>query len=77
VSEARAVIVGSLGSSINATGKIIESDFSLILGISNGEIKRFSCLRTASPSPEPRENSYSPRLPTSYRNQIRFSDSSM
>jgi ketosteroid isomerase-like protein len=44
VSEDRAVIVGSLSSRINATGKIIESDFALILGISNGEIKRFSLI---------------------------------
>ena len=45
VSEDRAVIVGSFGSRIIATGKIIESDFALILGISNGEIKRFSLLK--------------------------------
>jgi hypothetical protein len=44
VSEDRAVIVGSFASRVNATGKIIESDFALILGISNGEINRFSLL---------------------------------
>ncbi len=44
VSEDRAAIVGSFASRVNATGKIIESDFALILGISNGEINRFSLL---------------------------------
>ena len=44
VSEDRAAIVGCFASRVNATGKIIESDFALVLGISNGEINRFSLL---------------------------------
>ena len=43
-SDDRAVIVGELATRINATGKIIESAFALILTISAGEITRFQML---------------------------------
>jgi hypothetical protein len=41
----RAVIVGELATRINATGKIIESAFALILTVSDGEITRFQMLQ--------------------------------
>ena len=44
VSDDRAVIVGELASRINATGKLVESDFALILTISDGEISRFNLI---------------------------------
>jgi ketosteroid isomerase-like protein len=43
-SEDRAVIVGELATRINATGKIIESAFVLILTFSDGEVTRFQML---------------------------------
>ena len=44
VSDDRAVIVGELASRINATGKLVESDFALILTVSDGEIRRFNLI---------------------------------
>lgn len=44
VSDDRAVIVGELASRINATGKLVESDFALILTVSDGEISRFNLI---------------------------------
>jgi ketosteroid isomerase-like protein len=44
VSDDRAVIVGELASTINATGKLVESDFALILTVSDGEISRFNLI---------------------------------
>ena len=43
-SDDRAVIVGELATRVNATGKIIESAFALILTVSDGEIARFQML---------------------------------
>jgi len=43
-SEERAVAVGELASRINATGKVLNSEFALILTFSNGDIKSFSLL---------------------------------
>jgi len=43
-SEERAVAVGELASRIKATGKILTSEFAMILTFSNGEIKSFSLL---------------------------------
>ena len=40
----RAVIVGELTSRVNATGKVIESPFALILTVSEGKITRFQML---------------------------------
>jgi uncharacterized protein len=40
----RAVIVGELVSRVNATGKVIESAFAIILTVSKGEITRFQML---------------------------------
>jgi uncharacterized protein len=42
--EDRAVIFGELASKVNATGKIIESPFALILYVSGGKITRFQML---------------------------------
>jgi len=42
--EGRAVIFGNLASKVNATGKIIESPFALILNVSDGKITRFQML---------------------------------
>jgi ketosteroid isomerase-like protein len=42
--EGRAVIFGDLASKVNATGKIIESPFALILNVSDGKITRFQML---------------------------------
>lgn len=44
VSDDRAVIVGELASRINATGKLVELDFALILTVSDGEISRFNLI---------------------------------
>ena len=43
-SEERAVVVGDLASRIKATGKILTSEFALILTFSNSEITSFSLL---------------------------------
>ena len=42
--EDRAIIFGDLASKVNATGRIIESPFALILNISDGKIARFQML---------------------------------
>ena len=42
--EDRAVVFGDLASKVNATGRIIESPFALILYVSGGEIIRFQIL---------------------------------
>jgi uncharacterized protein len=42
--EGRAVIFGYLASKVNATGKMIESPFALILNVSDGKITRFQML---------------------------------
>src|SRR5438477_6010169 len=42
--EGRVVIFGDLASKINATGKLIESPFALILSIFDGKITRFRML---------------------------------
>jgi ketosteroid isomerase-like protein len=44
VNDDRAVILGELASRINATGRIIETAFALILTVSDGEITRFQML---------------------------------
>jgi len=43
-SENRAVILGSLASKLKRNGKIVETDFAIILTIGNGEIVRFQML---------------------------------
>lgn len=43
-SNDRAVIVGELASRITATGKIIETPYTIVLGISAGEISHFLML---------------------------------
>lgn len=43
-SEARAVIVGSLRTRIKATGKIVSTQFALVLTITNGVVSRFQML---------------------------------
>jgi uncharacterized protein len=43
-SEGRAAIVGELTMRVNATGRLIESSFAIILTIANGEIARFQML---------------------------------
>jgi ketosteroid isomerase-like protein len=40
----RAVILGSLASRIKLTGKVIKSDFAIILTVANGEIVHFQML---------------------------------
>lgn len=40
----RAVILGSLASRLKRTGKIINTDFAIVLTIANGEIVRFQML---------------------------------
>jgi len=40
----RAVILGSLASRLKRTGKIIETDFAIVLDVANGEIVRFQML---------------------------------
>jgi len=42
--EDRAVILGSLASKLKRTGKIIQTDFAIVLTIANGEIVRFQML---------------------------------
>jgi len=42
--EGRAVVFGDLASKVTATGKMIESPFSLILHVSDGKITRFQML---------------------------------
>ncbi|SRR6266478_3770336 len=44
VGDKRAVILGSLASKVIRTGRIIETDFALVLTIANGEIVRFQML---------------------------------
>jgi hypothetical protein len=43
-SDRRAVILGSLASKLKRTGKIVTTDFAIILTISNDEIVRFQML---------------------------------
>ena len=40
----RAVILGSLASKLKRTGKVIKTDFAIVLTIANGEIVRFQML---------------------------------
>jgi len=40
----RAVILGSLVSKLKRTGKIVETDFAIVLTVANGEIVRFQML---------------------------------
>src|SRR5882672_5657257 len=40
-SDQRAVILGSLASKLKRTGKIVKTDFAIILTVSDGEIVRF------------------------------------
>ena len=40
----RAVILGSLASKLKPTGKIVETDFAIVLTVANGEIVRFQML---------------------------------
>ncbi len=40
----RAVILGSLASRLKSTGKIVETDFAIVLTVANGEIVRFQML---------------------------------
>src|SRR5436190_23257163 len=40
-SDNRAVILGSLASRLKRTGKIIKTDFAIVLTVANGEIDRF------------------------------------
>jgi len=42
--EDRAVILGSLASKLKRTGKIIKTDFAIVLTVANGEIVRFQML---------------------------------
>jgi ketosteroid isomerase-like protein len=42
--EGRAVILGSLASKVKRTGKIIETDFAIVLTVAHGEIVRFQML---------------------------------
>ena len=42
--ENRAVILGSLTSKLKRTGKIIKTDFAIVLTVANGEIVRFQML---------------------------------
>ena len=43
-SDKRAVILGSLASKLKRTGKIVTTDFAIILTVSDGEIIRFQML---------------------------------
>jgi ketosteroid isomerase-like protein len=43
-SDDRAVILGSLASRVKRTGKIINTDFAIVLTVANGEIIRFQML---------------------------------
>ncbi len=40
----RAVILGSLASKLKRTGKIVKTDFAIVLTVTNGEIVRFQML---------------------------------
>ena len=40
----RAVILGSLASKVNKTGKVIETDFAIVITVSSGEIVRYQML---------------------------------
>jgi hypothetical protein len=40
----RAVILGSLASKFKRTGKIVKTDFAIVLSVANGEIVRFQML---------------------------------
>ena len=40
----RAVILGSLASKLKRTGKIVQTDFAIVLTVANGEIVRFQML---------------------------------
>jgi uncharacterized protein len=40
----RPVILGSLASKLKRTGKIIKTDFAIVLSVANGEIVRFQML---------------------------------
>ena len=42
--EKRAVILGSLATRVKRTGKIIKTDFAIVLTVANGEIVRFQML---------------------------------
>ena len=42
--DKRAVILGSLESKLKRTGKIIKTDFAMVLTVANGEIVRFQML---------------------------------
>jgi len=42
--EERAVILGSLRSKIKRTGKVVKTDFAIVLTVANGEIVRFQML---------------------------------
>ena len=46
-SETRAAIVGSLASKIKRTGRIVESDFVIVLTVANGKIIRFHMLENS------------------------------
>ena len=41
----RAVILGSLASKLKRTGKIVKTDFAIVLTVANGEIVRFQMLQ--------------------------------
>jgi len=40
----RALILGSLASKLKRTGKIVRTDFAIVLTVANGEIVRFQML---------------------------------
>jgi uncharacterized protein len=48
--ESRAVILGSLASKLKRTGKIVETEFAIVLTVINGEIVRFQLPRSLLPS---------------------------
>ena len=43
-SETRAVILGSLASKLKRNGKVVTTDFAIVLTVANGEIVRFQML---------------------------------
>src|SRR6266576_1507582 len=43
-SDSRAVVLGSLASKLKRTGKIIKTDFAIVLTVASGEIVRFQML---------------------------------
>jgi hypothetical protein len=59
--ENLAVILGELVSRINATGKMVESAFALILTVSGGEITRFQMLEDSFAVSRARDHSRSRR----------------